>query len=62
MIEIWGRMGTILMLPNHFGQITEVEKNELVPQISESMQKNVHKFYKLANFFFANLRKCFQGA
>jgi len=33
MIEIWGQMGTILMLPNHFGQITEVEKNELAPQI-----------------------------
>jgi hypothetical protein len=36
-------MGTILMLPNTFGQITEVEKNELMPQISEAMQKNVSK-------------------
>ncbi len=41
-------MGTILMLLNHFGQITEVEKNELVPQISEAMQNNVQKFYRLA--------------
>ncbi len=36
------------MLLNHFGQITEVEKNELVPQISEAMQNNVQKFYRLA--------------